>query len=156
MYMNLQEMISYVYTVYLSLQSTVNVFFCLIELCILFSNFRESRFIPSDTLLMAALMQPSPDFFLFWRKRASTPQDLCQAWCNCGSDSHRHLIQHYSYINENNICSFDTGVSVIFHVCQQHKLNLPIMLIDLDCFYFGMDNENSEADLELNIRILPI
>lgn len=60
MYMNLQEMISYVYTLYieesLSLQSTVNVFFCLIELCILFSNFRESRFIPSDTLLMAALM----------------------------------------------------------------------------------------------------
>lgn len=60
MYMNLQEMISYVYTLYieesLSLQSTVNVFFSLIELCILFSNFRESRFIPSDTLLMAALM----------------------------------------------------------------------------------------------------
>lgn len=48
------------YTLYieesLSLQSTVNVFFCLIELCILFSNFGESRFIPSDTLLMAALM----------------------------------------------------------------------------------------------------
>lgn len=75
---------------------------------------------------------------------------------NCGSDSHQHLIQHYSYINENNICSFDTGVSVIFHVCQQHTLNLPITLIDLDWFYFGMDNENSEADLEPNIRILPI
>lgn len=46
MYMNLQEMISYVYTLYieesLSLQSTVNVFFCLIELCILFSNFGEN------------------------------------------------------------------------------------------------------------------
>lgn len=60
MYMNLQEMISYVYTLYIEesllLESTVNVFFCLIELCILFSNFGESRFIPSDTLLMAALM----------------------------------------------------------------------------------------------------
>lgn len=47
-------------------------------------------------------------------------------------------------------------MSVIFCVCQQRIQQFVTMFTDLDRFYFRTINENSGADLELDLAISPI